>query len=198
MFRSNNIVIDGGEVVFELKLNSFRVRRLFCSMKLNFRDAHLNDLPGIVSIYNATIPGRMVTADLEPVSVKSRMDWFYEHTPERRPLWVIEDDQSEMLGWVSFQDFYGRIAYIATAEISIYIDAAHQRKGIGKQALQYAMDQCAGLQIKTLLGFIFAHNEPSLQLFYQLGFEDWAMLPNIANLDGIERSLKIVGKRVSD
>jgi L-amino acid N-acyltransferase YncA len=165
-------------------------------MNLIFRDANLNDLPGIVSIYNATIPGRMVTADLEPVSVKSKMDWFYEYTPDRRPLWVIENDQSEMLGWVSFQDFYGRIAYNATAEISIYIDTAHQGKGIGRQALQYSIDNCGHLQIKTLLGFIFAHNIPSLNLFYKMGFEDWAMLPNIANLDGIERSLKIVGRRV--
>jgi phosphinothricin acetyltransferase len=101
-----------------------------------------------------------------------------------------------MLGWVSFQDFYGRIAYNATAEISIYIDTAHQGKGIGRQALQYSIDNCGHLQIKTLLGFIFAHNIPSLNLFYKMGFEDWAMLPNIANLDGIERSLKIVGRRV--
>jgi phosphinothricin acetyltransferase len=167
-------------------------------MKVSFRDAHLNDLSRIVAIYNATIPSRMVTADLEPVSVKSRMSWFHDHSPDRRPLWVIENDQSEMLGWISFQDFYGRIAYNATAEISIYIDAAQQGKGIGKQALQYAMDHCAALHIKTLLGFIFAHNIPSLKLFYQMGFEDWAMLPNIANLDGVERSLKIVGKRVCD
>jgi L-amino acid N-acyltransferase YncA len=166
-------------------------------MNLNFRDANLNDLPGIVAIYNATIPGRMVTADLEPVSVKSRMYWFYEHTSDKRPLWIIENDQSEMLGWVSFQDFYGRIAYSATAEISIYIDEAHQRKGIGRQALQYSINNCERLQIKTLLGFVFAHNTPSLNLFYLMGFEDWAMLPNIANLDGIERSLKIVGKRIN-
>jgi phosphinothricin acetyltransferase len=124
------------------------------------------------------------------------MDWFYEHTPDKRPLWVIEDEQSQMMGWVSFQDFYGRIAYNATAEISIYIDEAYQRKGIGKRALQYSIDHCERLHIKTLLGFVFAHNEPSLNLFYQMGFEDWALLPNIANLDGIERSLKIVGKRV--
>jgi phosphinothricin acetyltransferase len=49
-----------------------------------------------------------------------------------------------------------------------------------------------------LLGFIFAHNEPSLKLFKQLGFEQWAMLPDVAELDGIERSLVILGKRIAD
>lgn len=169
---------------------------LLCNMKLSFRDAILNDLPGIVAIYNATIPGRLVTADLEPVSVKSKMDWFHRHNPEKRPLWAIDNEENELVGWVSFQDFYGRPAYDATAELSIYIDSSHQGKGIGRQALQYSIDHCASLGIKTLLGFIFAHNEPSLKLFYNMGFEDWATLPNIANLDGIERSLKIVGRRV--
>ena len=32
------------------------------------RLATLDDLPAIVAIYNSTIAGRMVTADLEPVS----------------------------------------------------------------------------------------------------------------------------------
>jgi len=37
------------------------------------------DLPAIVEIYNSTIPGRMVTADLEPVTVESRRAWFQAH-----------------------------------------------------------------------------------------------------------------------
>jgi L-amino acid N-acyltransferase YncA len=48
----------------------------------------------------------------------------------------------------------------------------------------------------TLLGFIFGHNEPSLQLFYRFGFEKWGHLPNVAELDGIERDLIILGKKI--
>jgi phosphinothricin acetyltransferase len=62
--------------------------------------------------------------------------------------------------------------------------------------LQYVIDQCDKLGIKTLLGYIFAHNEPSLKLFASFGFTEWANLPNIAVLDGVERSLVILGKRV--
>jgi phosphinothricin acetyltransferase len=47
-----------------------------------------------------------------------------------------------------------------------------------------------------LLGFIFGHNEPSLKLFERFGFEKWGHLPSVAELDGIERDLVIVGKRV--
>ena len=138
----------------------------------------------------------MVTADTEMVSVESKLSWFRDHHPGRRPLWILEDEHKKILGWISFQSFYGRPAYDATVEISIYIDPEERGKGLGKMMLQNAILQAPTLGVKTLLGFIFAHNEPSLKLFRLLGFEEWAHLPNIAVLDGIERGLKILGKRI--
>ena len=163
---------------------------------LNYRDAVQKDLLKIVEIYNSTIASRMVTADTEPVSVESRQKWFEEHDPHRRPLWVIENNDGIVIGWVSFQSFYGRPAYDATVEISIYLDPQQRGKGLGKAILQYCIDTAPKFGIKTLLGFIFSHNEPSLMLFRNAGFEDWGTLPGIAVLDGMERGLEILGKRV--
>ena len=165
-------------------------------MEIKFRDATLEDLTAIVEIYNSTIPSRMVTADTEPVTVESKIAWLEEHNT-KRPLWIIENENKEITGWISFQDFYGRPAYNATAEISIYLHKDHRGKGLGKSVLQQCIDKCPGLGIKNLVGFIFQHNEKSIQLFTQLGFEDWGTLPNIAVLDNIERTLKIFGKRIS-
>ncbi|WP_350268707.1 GNAT family N-acetyltransferase [Neobacillus mesonae] len=155
----------------------------------------MKDLPAIVEIYNSTISSRMVTADLEPVSVESRLQWFQEHSPSFRPLWVVEED-GIICGWVSFQSFYGRPAYNGTAEISIYINQDYRGRKLGNYLIEKAMDECPKLGIKTLLGFIFAHNVPSIKLFSRFGFEKWAHLPNIAELDGIERDLVILGKRI--
>jgi len=166
--------------------------------ELKFRDAIITDLNKIVEIYNSTIPSRMVTADTEPVSAESRKKWFDEHNSTKRPLWVVENKSGEIIGWVSFQSFYGRHAYDATVEISIYLEEKQRGKGLGKQILQYCVDNCAKYGIKTLLGFIFLHNEPSLKLFRHFGFDDWGTLPNIAELDGQERGLKILGKRINE
>jgi phosphinothricin acetyltransferase len=171
-------------------------------MSFRHRIATLNDLPTIVAIYNSTIASREVTADTEPVSVESRLAWFHDHTPERRPLWVIEraDDDSAspaILGWISYSNFYGRPAYSGTAEVSIYIAEEARGKGIGRYALQEAIDFAPAINVHTLLGFIFGHNQPSLGLFSKFGFETWANLPKVANLDGIERDLIILGKRVA-
>jgi L-amino acid N-acyltransferase YncA len=165
-------------------------------MHMVFRDATITDLGRIVEIYNTTIHTRIVTADTEPVTTESRIAWFHEHNADNRPLWVIEDENKQVIGWVSFQSFYGRPAYAATAEISIYLDPSQRGRGIGKEVLQYSIDRAKDFNLKTLLGFIFAHNDPSLKLFKQLGFEEWANLPNIAVLDGIERSIKILGKKI--
>lgn len=158
------------------------------------RTAKETDLPTIVEIYNSTIPDGMATADLHPVSVASKMSWFRDRDWSTRPLWVFERED-RVAGWLSFQSFYGRPAYNHTAEVSIYVASAYRRQGIGKQLLQEAILQSPQLQIKTLLGFIFAHNQPSLQLFEQNQFIQWGYLPQIADIKGIERDLVIVGHR---
>jgi L-amino acid N-acyltransferase YncA len=162
---------------------------------MSIRDAIEADLPVIVAIYNAAIPGRMATADTEPVTVESRWPWFREHAPGSRPLWVMEREGA-IAGWLSFQSFYGRPAYHATAEVSVYVSPACQRAGVGRQLLQEAIRHAPELGLTALVGYIFAHNTPSLRLFEGCGFQRWGHLPRIAELDGVERDLVIVGLRI--
>jgi len=164
---------------------------------MTIRDAIEVDLPAIVEIYNASIPGRTATADTEPVSIESRRDWFRDHDPTKRPLWVAVDVEA-VAGWISFQSFYGRPAYHATAEISVYVAPALQRKGIGRELLARAVERARRLGITTLLAFIFGHNEASLRLFESFGFQRWGVLPALAELDGIERDLIILGRRITE
>jgi len=165
---------------------------------IKVRDAVESDLATIVSIYNSTIPGRMVTADTEPVSINDRRPWFDAHQADpNRPLWVAEYE-GEVCGWLSLSNFYGRPAYQATAEISIYLDERFRGKGIGSFLIRYAFDHCSEFGIKTILAFIFAQNMPSLRLFEHFDFERWGTFPKVAELDGIERDLVIMGKRIAE
>lgn len=159
------------------------------------RIATPEDLPRIVEIYNATVASRLVTADVDPVSVQSRVRWFEEHSPERWPLWVAEAG-GQIAGWLSLSSFYGRPAYDRTAEVSVYVDETFRRRGLGTWFLEQALAHAPALRLDTLLGFIFGHNRPSLALFRKSGFERWGRLPGVAELDGIERDLVILGRRV--
>jgi L-amino acid N-acyltransferase YncA len=164
------------------------------SHSFELRYATEEDLPRIVEIYNASIPGRRATADLEPVTVASRRDWFSRHDPDRRPILVCEID-GDVAAWVSFESFYGRPAFRNTAEISIYMAPGFQGKGLGRQILEQALERAQQAGIKTLLGYVFSHNEPSLKLFRSFGFEEWGRFPDIAEMDGKTYSLSILGKK---
>jgi L-amino acid N-acyltransferase YncA len=162
------------------------------------RLARPEDLPLIVEIYNSTVASREVTADTEPVTVASRQQWFDDHQPAKRPLWVIHAaGDPQVLGWMSYSNFYGRPAYSGTAELSIYLAETARGQGIGRYCLEQAIAYAPAIAVHTLLGFIFGHNVPSLALFKKFGFETWAHLPGVATLDGIERDLIILGKRVA-
>lgn len=164
-------------------------------MLVEFIIASNDDLPKIVSTYNSTVASHLVTADLEPVSVESKLAWFDAHSSDKRPLWLVMLD-GNYAGWMSFNSFYGRPAYDGTVEVSIYLEESARGKGLGKICLQKAIDVSPSLNIHSLLGFIFGHNKPSLKLFYQFEFEKWAHLPEIANMNGVMRDLIILGKKV--
>lgn len=159
------------------------------------RDAQISDLPGIVAIYNAAIPGRMSTADTEAVTVESRAAWFEAHNPQTRPLWVLERN-GQMIAWISLNSFYGRPAYGATAEVSLYVAPEFHGQGIGTKLLRKMIERCPEFGVETLVGFVFAHNVASLKMNQKVGFQQWGFLPEVASLDGKKCDLMIVGLKI--
>ncbi|PYI45398.1 MAG: hypothetical protein DMF11_12290 [Verrucomicrobia bacterium] len=157
------------------------------------RDAVETDLPAIIDIYNATVPTRLVTAELEPTTIEARLPWFREHSPHDYPFWVAESD-GRVIGWLDFKKFLPRCAYRGTAEISVYVDEKFRRSGVGQRLLQQAIARAPSLGITALVGLIFGHNEPSLKLFQRFGFERWGFFPAVAQLDGVKRDLVVMGR----
>ena len=157
------------------------------------RDALDSDLPAIIDIYNATVPTRMVTAELEPTTVEARLPWFREHSPDEHPFWVAESD-GRVIGWLDFKKFLPRCAYRGTAEISVYVDEKFRRRGVAHRLLEESIARSPSLGITAIVGLIFGHNQPSLKLFERLGFQRWGLLPGIARLDGLERDLVVMGR----
>lgn len=160
------------------------------------RDAREADLHDIVRIYNAAIPGRLATADTEPVTEASRRSWLVEREDARYPVWVMERE-GRVVGWLSMGRFHGRPAYAATAEVGLYVDPGEQRRGVGRALLAQAISRAPGLGLSTLLALVFAHNAPSLALCQTAGFAPWGRLPGVAVLDGVERDLIILGLRAA-
>ena len=165
-------------------------------MGLQIRHGVALDLPAVVSIYNASIPGRLSTADVEPVTVAAREEWFRAFDPATRPIWVAEADGGAIAGWLGFRSFYGRPAYHRTVESAVYVAPEHQRAGVGRRLITHALAQCPALGISNVLAFVFAHNMPSVTLFEAHGFGRWGLLPKVCEMDGREHDVLILGKRI--
>lgn len=165
------------------------------------RNAVASDLPRIVEIYNHAVATRKCSCDLEPTTVQARRPSFETHTPEHRPLWVAEDSSKPGLGAIGYLGFFHfmneRPGYFITADLAIYLHPDYQRCGLGSYLLDQAVQRAPALGIETLSATIFASNEASIRLFEKFGFERWGLMPRVARLEGVEKDLLLVGRRLA-
>jgi phosphinothricin acetyltransferase len=117
------------------------------------RLAAIDDLPGIVDIYNHEVIHTTATLDTEPVTVDERRQWFEDHAPERYPILVAEDDDS-LLGWASLSPWSERRGYARTVESSVYIAVEHRRRGVGKALLAAILGRARELGYGVVLARI--------------------------------------------
>jgi phosphinothricin acetyltransferase len=166
--------------------------------KLQVRVAEMADLPAIVAIYNQAVPTHRSTANTTPYTVEGRKAWFMEHDPMKRPIFVAEVD-GQIAGWCSLSTYRpGRMALRFTAEMSLYIESAFQKKGVGSALVRHALEACPRLGIKNVVGVVIDRNEGSQKLLKRMGFEQWGYLPRVLDFDGEEFGEFYFGKRVSD
>jgi L-amino acid N-acyltransferase YncA len=167
-------------------------------MELNLRVAKTEDLSAIVAIYNQAVPTHRSTANTAPVTVEVRKKWFEEHEPDRHPIFVAEL-AGRVIGWCSLSMYRpGRAALRFTAEISYYVDTAHQGQGVGQALIRHALEASPSLGIKNIIAVLLDRNEPSRKLLEKLGFQQWGYLPRVLDFDGEECGEFYFGKRVVD
>lgn len=161
------------------------------------RVATVEDLPEIIKIYNEAIKDGISTADSKIVTVEDKLDWFHAHDAQR-PI-LVKEYHGRIIAWISLQPFYANLfAYRYSARINIYIDKNFQGKKLGQHFLSEAVDMALEYDIKTLLALIFSDNFASQKLFKKLGFKEWGNLNGIANIEGADKDLLLLGLRIKE
>jgi L-amino acid N-acyltransferase YncA len=170
--------------------------------RFKHRDALLSDLPRVVEIYNCAVATRTCSCDLDPTTVEARTPSFLSHSPGHRPFWVAEDanrPENGVIGYLGFFHFMNdRPGYFITADLAVYLHPEYQRKGLGTYLLSQAITHAPSLGIETLTATIFASNSGSVHLFEKMGFERWGFMPRVARLEGVEKDLVLVGRRLRE
>ena len=162
------------------------------SAAVTIRAATEADCEAIRAIYNESIPKRIATADLEPQGIDARRAWFVNRDRAKRPVLVAVDAQG-VCAWGAFTNFKDRAAYAPTAEISVYVADRAAGRGVGRAMLDALLSRAPACGIDRILAICFAHNEPSLRLFRSRGFTEWGAFPDACVMDGVRRSVVILG-----
>ncbi|MBI9058858.1 MAG: N-acetyltransferase [Labilibaculum sp.] len=163
---------------------------------MNIRLANSSDLSVINEIYNQAVRKRYCTADLDEIDMEERRNWFDSHKPDTHPVFVVEEN-GIVLGWMCYSIYRsGRRALKTAAEISYYLHEDHLRKGIGARLMEFAITHASKYNFKNLFAILLEPNIASIKLLEKYGFERWATLPNIANIDGRWCSHVYYGRQV--
>jgi len=153
-------------------------------VKPRLRHAGHADLPALVAIYNEAIARRNATGHLEPFDVADREAWFASHLEPGTPLFVAELD-GQVAGYATLAAYRGgRGAFAHCREVSYFVAADRQRRGIASAMLAHVQAACPALGVDVLLAFLLAHNSPSIAFLEHHGFTCWGRLPGVARIDG--------------
>ena len=140
------------------------------------RDATAGDMASIAAIYAQDVTGGTGTFELDPPDVGEMIRRHATITALGLPWLVAEVDGPEgeriIAAYAYVGPFRTRRAYRYTVEDSIYVDAAHQGKGLGKALLVELIARCEALGLRQMLGVIGdSANAGSVALHAACGFE---------------------------
>ena len=95
--------------------------------------------------------------------------WDAEHLSSPR---LVARAGDTILGWGALSPVSERRVYAGVAEISLYVDAEHRRRGVGTALLRALIDGSEREGIWTLQAGIFPENRTSLGLVSRCGFRE--------------------------
>jgi phosphinothricin acetyltransferase len=116
-------------------------------------------------IYQAGIDtGQATFEESPPDSWQKWSDKFLKN------LSLVCLDGNQVLGWAAVSLVSNRQVYRGVGELSLYVDPAHHRKGIGKILMQAIISEAVRAGFWTLQAGIFPENTPSKNLHLSSGF----------------------------
>lgn len=155
-------------------------RRYTRRVGYTIRPAIESDLLEIQRIYNRAIQSGVATWDEEPWSMGKRVTWWLdEHRDDPwSPVLVADDGEGGLAGFAYLSRMSQKSGWRFTREDTIYIDAAHQGKGLGRTLLTALLDEARRLGPRLIIASIESENVASINLHRSLGFEDVGTMEN--------------------
>jgi len=148
-----------------------------------------DDWPAVHAVYLEGIVRGNATFETEAPSWE---EWDRNHHPFAR---LAAREGSEVLGWAALSPVSRRQAYAGVAEVSVYVAAASQGRGIGRLLLEALIRESESHGIWTLQAGIFPENVASIRLHEHCGFREVGRRERIGQLRGLWRDTVLLERR---
>lgn len=148
-----------------------------------------DDWPSVRAIYGEGVASGNATFETEAPSWEQ---WDQSHLADPR---LVADVGGHVVGWAALSPVSGRCVYGGVAEVSVYVAADAQGKGIGKALLQSLAEASERAGIWTLQAGIFRENRASIALHRTCGFREVGYRERIGQLQGVWRDVVLLERR---
>lgn len=151
-------------------------------MTLRIRPATAADAEAMAAIYNQSVTGSTATFDTARETAEERARWLATHGP-RHPV-IVAEVEGRIVGWGSLSSWNPRGAYADTVEITVYVDVAVTRRGVGRALDIELLRTARELGHRAVIAQISAENAASVALVESLGFEHVGTLREVGRKFG--------------
>ena len=158
------------------------------------RTATAHDAPGIATIYNEGIRGRVATFETTERSATDVAAWFVD-TPTEGALaypFLVAEQGDSVVGWIRASLYRPRLAYRSIAEYSIYVANEARGRRVGDALMAAFLPACSYAGLTKIVSRIFPENSASLSLCARHGFRVVGTYEKHGMLDGVWRDVVIV------
>lgn len=159
-------------------------------MNYEIREMLPKDETRVMEIFQQGIDSRIATFDTELPNVEV---WNTSFINDCR--WVLENENSEVIGWCALKPVSKRECFKGVAEVSIYFDKNSTGKGLGTLLLKKLIIDSENHGFWTLQSNIFPENEASIKFHLKNGFRNVGIREKVGQLHGKWMDLVMLEKR---
>lgn len=149
------------------------------SENMKIRLATDNDFEAIFSIWLDGISNSFEYKETDKDKIKVKFTSNFNQRQGIFNFWVAVDIQNKVLGWQSLiKTSSNPFRENTFAESSTYIAKYCRIKGIGKQLLEYVINEAEDSQLEYIIGFVAIQNEAAKEITRQTGWIEVGQIPN--------------------
>jgi phosphinothricin acetyltransferase len=148
-----------------------------------------HDWPSVHAIYDEGIATRNATF------ITSAPDWPEWDAGHLTACRIVADDKGLVVGWAALSPVSSRCVYAGVAEVSVYVAASAQGRGVGRALLSALVAASEAEGLWTLQAGILPENVGSVKIHEHCGFRIVGRREKLGKMDGAWRDVLLLERR---